>query len=75
MVDIMAQKQSNIDETQLPLFDLIRTNALEEASVAKDTDVKQSGITKTMANFLLNSNSATKRADIFTFSFSGDNAN
>ena len=75
MVDLLAQIQSNIDETQLPLFDLIRTNALEEASVAKDTDVKQSGITKTMANFLLNSNSATKRAGIFTFSFSGDNAN
>lgn len=75
MADLLAQIQPNIDENQLPLFDLIRTNALEEASVATDTDVKQSGITKTMANFLLNSNSTTKKVDTFTFSFSGDNAN
>ena len=75
MVDLLAQIQPNIGEAEIPLFELIRTNALKDASAATDSDVKQPGIAKTMARYLLNSNGSNKKVDTFSFSFSGDKAN
>jgi hypothetical protein len=75
MVDLLAQIQPNIGEAEIPLFELIRTNALKDASAATDGDVKQPGIAKTMAGYLLNSNGSNKKVDTFSFSFSGDKAN
>ncbi|WP_416188334.1 NPCBM/NEW2 domain-containing protein [Clostridium perfringens] len=71
MADLLAQIQPNISKSELPLFDLIRTNALKDASVTTDADTKQPDIAKTMAKYLLKNN----KVDTFSFSFSGDKAN
>lgn len=71
MVDLMRLIEGNVGVADKPEFDLLKANALIEATTLTDEDVHQSGIAKQVANHIL----GTEKKDLATFSFDGDNAN
>lgn len=71
MCDLLNLIEKELDENDLPIFDLLKTNALKDASTATEQDVFQYKVTQTMANALL----PTVGNETYSFSFSGDNKN
>lgn len=71
MVDLMRLIQGKVDVKDVPEFDLLKANALLEATTLTDDDVHQSHIAKAIANHIL----GTEKTDLATFSFDGKDAN
>lgn len=71
MRDLLKRLEGKITGIDLPHFDILRNNALIEASGIANGTIVQADVCRSMATHIL----ASQRVNFATFSFDGDNAN